>query len=229
MAAAAPVSFVHGANFGESDEESSATQHVQKLNKRGSFIQRMHLPKASDQKRNDVQMKNIQSVGNLLGIIRGLSTLRMRLGIASCVLSLMGLALTAITAEVCRLGYIPTEEEIANGAPSPYELDDFGCYGDCCRSRSALLSVFLGLLSAALCSRSEVTGETNNVAVLQRLSISSLSSSSSSSSPPLFLLSSLRLTIFSRSKFAKALVLPGLYITGHRITSLETICRSAPL
>ena len=153
MAEAAPV-LVQGANFGESDEESSASQHVQKPTIRGSFIQRLHLPTTKNQKRgNDVQMKNILSVGNLLGIIRGLSALRMRLGIASCALSLMGLALTAVTAEVCRLGYIPTEEEIANGAPSPYELDDFGCYGDCCclhRSCSAFISVCLELLSAAL-------------------------------------------------------------------------------
>jgi hypothetical protein len=40
-----------------------------------------------------------------------------------------GLAVTAIAAEVCRYGYIPTEDEVLAGATNPLFDPDAGCDG----------------------------------------------------------------------------------------------------
>jgi hypothetical protein len=45
------------------------------------------------------------------------------------VLGLSGLFLTAVAAEVCRYGYIPTEEEMLAGKIDPLSVPNIGCDG----------------------------------------------------------------------------------------------------
>jgi hypothetical protein len=39
---------------------------------------------------------------------------------------MLGIFLTAACAEVCRIGYVPTDEQILEGLPNPYEDDTIG-------------------------------------------------------------------------------------------------------
>ncbi len=45
------------------------------------------------------------------------------------VLGLSGLFLTALAAEVCRYGYIPTEDEVLSGKIDPLSVPNIGCDG----------------------------------------------------------------------------------------------------
>ena len=41
-------------------------------------------------------------------------------------LQMLGIFLTAACAEVCRIGYVPTDEQTLEGLPDPYEDDTIG-------------------------------------------------------------------------------------------------------
>ena len=51
---------------------------------------------------------------------------------------MFGLGLTALASELCKYGYVPSEEEILLGRPDPYDDPNSGCSGVnadrwCCR------------------------------------------------------------------------------------------------
>jgi hypothetical protein len=53
----------------------------------------------------------------------------MRLLRVCLVLAVLGLILTAIIAEWCRYGYVPTREQEEDGMINPYTDDERGCRG----------------------------------------------------------------------------------------------------
>ena len=101
---------VMGAKFGggASSDEGADARVLPKgsfLDRTGSFIDRMHLGslhlrKEKSTKADELRLRNMQSMGNLLSVILGLSALRMRTQIACCCFSLAGLMLTYVSVSI---------------------------------------------------------------------------------------------------------------------------------
>jgi hypothetical protein len=75
-------------------------------------------------------------------------TLRMRLLLACAIIGVGGLLLAVVTAEMCRYGYVPSPEEVAEGMPNPYDDPGAGCRED--RAPVVLLQTIVMLSSGVL-------------------------------------------------------------------------------
>ena len=65
-------------------------------------------------------MKRIKTAEKLLSKLSQLDEFAMRWTIASAILGVVSLGLAVTAAEMCRVGYVPTEDEQAQGAGDPY-------------------------------------------------------------------------------------------------------------
>ena len=70
----------------------------------------------------------------------------------ACCLALFGLGLTALTAEICRYGYVPSQEEIGLGQVDPYSIGGAcdGAYANKLWTCQAIISFSTVLLGATV-------------------------------------------------------------------------------
>ena len=79
-----------------------------------------HADDANITELESVSMKRIKTAEKLLSKLSQLDEFAMRWTIASAILGVVSLGLAVTAAEMCRVGYVPTEDEQAQGAGDPY-------------------------------------------------------------------------------------------------------------